>query len=108
MQRVLALVHALQHGQYDRLRDAVKDRLHQQARSSLVPLLDEMLALDHPDMLGAFLSGAGPSVACLTTGDGAGVAARLSSMYERAGVDAIVRTLAVDEQGSTSGTRLCR
>ena len=100
MQRVLALVHALQKGHYDRLREAVKDRLHQTARSSLVPLLRDALALEDPDMLGAFLSGAGPSVALLTRGDATHVARRLSSMYERAGVDATVRTLDVDDQGS--------
>lgn len=100
MQRVLALVHALQHGQYDRLREAVKDRLHQAARSSLVPLLREALALEDPDVLGAFLSGAGPSIALLTLGDTTPVARRLASMYEQAGVEATVRTLRVDEQGS--------
>jgi homoserine kinase len=99
MQRVLALVHALQHGEYDRLREAVGDRLHQEARSSLVPLLREVLALEDQDVLGAFLSGAGPSIALLTLRDAA-VAARLTSMYERAGVAATVRTLSVDEQGS--------
>ena len=101
MQRVLALVHALQQGEYDRLREAVKDRLHQSARSSLVPLLREALALDDPDVLGAFLSGAGPSVALLARVDRAAqVARRLSSMYERAGVESTVRTLGVDDQGS--------
>jgi homoserine kinase len=100
VQRVLALVHALQHGQYDRLREAVKDRLHQSARSSLVPLLREALALEDADVLGAFLSGAGPSVALLATAGATRVAARLSSMYERAGVEAAVRTLGVDEHGS--------
>jgi homoserine kinase len=99
MQRVLGLVHALQCRQYDRLREAVKDRLHQSARSSLVPLLREALDLEDPDVLGAFLSGAGPSVALLALRETA-VAERLSSMYERAGVEATVRTLAVDEQGS--------
>ena len=100
MQRVLALVHALQHGEYDRLREAVRDRLHQSARSSLVPLLREALALEDPQVLGAFLSGAGPSVALLTRRDAAQVANRLSSMYERAGVEATIRTLCVDQQGS--------
>jgi homoserine kinase len=99
VQRVLALVHALQHRQYDRLREAVKDRLHQSARSSLVPLLREALALEDSDVLGAFLSGAGPSVAVLATAHSQ-VATRLSSMYQRAGVDATVRTLCVDNQGS--------
>ena len=87
-------------GQYDRLREAVKDRLHQSARSSLVPLLREALALEDPDVLGAFLSGAGPSVALLARADATQVATRLSSMYERAGVEATVRTLGVDDQGS--------
>ena len=100
MQRVLALVHALQRGDYDRLREAVKDRLHQSARESLVPLLSEALALEGPDVLGAFLSGAGPSVAVLARAGDTKVATRLSSMYERAGVKATVRTLDVDEQGS--------
>ena len=48
-------------------------------------------------MLGAFLSGAGPSVALLARVDATQVATRLSSMYERAGVEATVRTL-VDDQ----------
>ncbi len=100
MQRVLALVHALQQGQYERLREAVKDRLHQSARSSLVPLLREALALEDPDVLGAFLSGAGPSVALLATANAEHVASRLSSMYAGAGVEATVRTLRVDDQGS--------
>jgi len=100
MQRVLALVHALQRGQYDRLREAVRDRLHQSARASLVPLLREALAMDDRDVLGAFLSGAGPSVALLAKADATHVATRLSSLYEQAGVEATVRTLRVDDQGS--------
>ena len=63
LQRVLALVHALQSGEYGRLREAVGDRLHQPARAALVPQLSAVLALEDPDVLGAFLSGAGPSVA---------------------------------------------
>jgi homoserine kinase len=99
MQRVLSLVHALEHGQYDRLREAVKDRLHQSARSSLVPLLREALALEDPEVLGAFLSGAGPSIALLALRDEP-VKGRLSSMYAQAGVEATVRALGVDEHGS--------
>jgi homoserine kinase len=100
LQRVLALVHALQNGDYDRLREAVKDRLHQSARSSLVPLLREALEIDDADVLGAFLSGAGPSVALLARTGAANVAGRLSSMYQQAGIEAAVRTLGVDDQGS--------
>jgi len=97
LQRVLSLVHALQHQQYDRLRDAVKDRLHQPARASLVPLLREALAIDDPDVLGAFLSGAGPSVALLARQGAGRVEHLLASMYAGAGVEATVRTLRVHE-----------
>src|SRR6185295_14981685 len=63
LQRVLSLVHALQSGEYDRLREAVRDRWHQPARAALVPQLGTVLALEDREILGAFLSGAGHSVA---------------------------------------------
>jgi homoserine kinase len=97
LQRVLSLVHALQHGEYDRVREAVRDRWHQPARASLVPLLGEVLAIDDPDVLGAFLSGAGPSVALLVRRDARRVEQLLTSLYERGGVDAAVRTLNVHQ-----------
>ena len=109
LQRVLSLVHALQHGEFDRLREAVKDRWHQPARASLVPLLTDALAIEDPDVLGAFLSGAGPSIAFLARHDHARVERLVSSMYARAGVEATVRTLGVhegefvDAVASTSG-----
>ena len=70
------------------------------ARSSLVPLLREALAIDEADVLGAFLSGAGPSVAMLAKTGATNVAGRLSTMYQKAGIEAAVRTLGVDDQGS--------
>lgn len=97
LQRVLSLVHALQHREYDRVREAVRDRWHQPARTPLVPLLGEVLALEDPAILGAFLSGAGPSVAVLVHSDTARVEELLTSMYRRAGVEATVRALRVHE-----------
>jgi homoserine kinase len=103
LQRVLSLVHALQHREYDRIREAVKDRWHQPARAPLVPLLSEALQIEDPDVLGAFLSGAGPSIAFLVRREGVAADSRprlermISSMYERAGVAATVRTLGVHE-----------
>lgn len=93
LQRVLWLVHSLQTRDYGRLREAVQDRWHQPARASLVPLLNEALAIEDPDVLGAFLSGAGPSIALLAHRNVARVERLLSSMYERAGVAATVRVL---------------
>jgi homoserine kinase len=92
---VLSLVHALQHGNDDRLREAVQDRWHQPARAALVPQLEAVLALDDPDLLGAFLSGAGPSVAVLARRDFARLERLLESTCERAGGPTTVRTLAV-------------
>jgi homoserine kinase len=100
LQRVLSLMHALQHGEFERLREAVRDRWHQPARASLVPLLGEALAIDDGDVLGAFLSGAGPSIALLARRDTPRVERLLASMYERAGLEVTVRTLAVHEEAS--------
>lgn len=95
LQRVLSLVHALQHREYDRVREAVRDRWHQPARASLVPLLGDVLAIEDPDVLGAFLSGAGPSVALLVRRDEQRIEQMLSSLYARKGVEATVRVLNV-------------
>jgi homoserine kinase len=109
LQRALMLVHALQNGEWGELREAVKDRWHQDARRSMVPMLGEVLALDDPAVLGAFLSGAGPSVAVLARQDVGQELARvermLASMYERAGVEATVRTLKA-HQTNAQGTML--
>lgn len=93
LQRVLWLVHSLQTRDYGCLREAVQDRWHQPARAALVPLLNDALAIEDPDVLGAFLSGAGPSIALLAHRNAARVERLLSSMYERAGVAATVRVL---------------
>jgi len=94
LQRVLSLVHALQNGEYDRLREALQDRWHQPARAALVPHLGAVLAIDDPDVLGAFLSGAGPSVAVVARRDFARVERLLQATCEAAGSPVTVRTLA--------------
>ena len=93
LQRVLSLVHALQNGEYDRLREALQDRWHQPARAALVPHLGAALAIDDPDVLGAFLSGAGPSVAVVARRDFARVERLLQATCEAAGSPVTVRTL---------------
>jgi homoserine kinase len=99
LQRVLSLVHALQSGEDDRLRDAVGDRWHQPARAALVPMLGDVLALEDPDVLGSFLCGAGPSTAILARQGIPRLEGLVRSLYERGGCPATVRTLAV-HQGS--------
>jgi len=99
LQRVLSLVHALQNGEYDRLREALQDRWHQPARAALVPHLGAVLAIDDPDVLGAYLSGAGPSVAVLARRDFARVERLLASTCEAAGSPVTVSTLAAHQEG---------
>ena len=101
LQRVLALVHALQHGDDARLREAVKDRWHQPARAALVPLLEEALAIDAPDVLGTFLSGAGPSIAALARRNTGTVEQILAALYERGNVPVTIRTLRVHQGTET-------
>jgi homoserine kinase len=97
LQRVLALVHALQGKEYGLLREAVADRWHQPARATLVPHLAAVLALEDADVLGAFLSGAGPTVAVLAHRNFSRVERLLEDACERAGVPVTVRTLGVHQ-----------
>lgn len=102
LQRVLSLVHALQSGDYGRLREAVQDRWHQPARAALVPQLAEVLALEDSEILGSFLSGAGPSVALLARRDFGRLEQLLKSTYERANCPAAVRTLSVHQSSEAA------
>jgi homoserine kinase len=102
LQRVLALVHALQARKYTALREAVADRWHQPARAALVPHLAAVLAIDDPDVHGAFLSGAGPSVALLAHRNLPRVERLLESACEGAGVPVVVRTLSVHQPEDAS------
>ena len=103
LQRVLSLVHALQSDDDAHLRGAVQDRWHQPARAALVPLLREVLTLEDPDVLGAFLSGAGPSVAVLARREFARLEQVLASMYTRAGCEVTIRTLSVHHAVAMAG-----
>jgi len=106
LQHVLSLVHALQNGDYDQLREALQDRWHQPARAALVPHLRAVLAIDDPDVLGAFLSGAGPSVAVVARRDFARLERLLQATCEAAGTPVTVRTLAAHKIGQEGRERL--
>jgi homoserine kinase len=103
LQRALLLVRALEIGEYGWLREALRDRWHQPARARFVPGLSDALALDHPSVLGVCLSGAGPSVAVLASGDPAGAAAALRAIYGRIGLPCTIRTLSAHAPMAPSG-----
>ena len=102
LQRVLTLVHALQSGEYDLLRESVRDRWHQRARAALVPQLGEVLALDDPAILASFLSGAGPSVALVARGDFERLEQLLASTYERVACPVTIRRLTVHQSSDVA------
>jgi homoserine kinase len=94
VQRSVRLVRALETRDYSRLREALADRLHQPHRAPLVPGLADALALDDPAVLGACLSGAGPSIAALARREGAEhAAALLRNIYDRLRIGVTVRIL---------------
>jgi homoserine kinase len=97
LQRALLLIHALDSGQYDDLRDAMRDRWHQPARAPLVPGLTEALAIDDPAVLGICLSGAGPSIVAIASDGAPQAAAILRALYDRLGVTCTIRTLAAHQ-----------
>ena len=97
LQRALLLVHALAAGAHGDLREALRDRWHQPARAALVPGLAEALALDVDAILGACLSGAGPSIVVFTNGRAAEAQARLSDVYRELGMPSTIRLLAVHQ-----------
>jgi homoserine kinase len=68
--RSALLVAALAQGEYEMLREAMQDRLHQPARSGLLPWLPALLeSARSGGALGAALSGAGTTVCALCTPD---------------------------------------
>lgn len=63
IQNSMLLLAAFMQGRTDLLKSALHDRIHQPYRAGLCPLLPALQELDHKNgVLGAVLSGAGPSV----------------------------------------------
>jgi homoserine kinase len=93
LQRALLLMSALESGDHEHLREALRDRWHQPARAALVPGLADALAIDDPAVLGVCLCGSGPSIVALVT-DGVARATELfEEVYRRIGVPCTLRTL---------------
>lgn len=97
LQRVVLLMSALQNESYELLREALHDRLHQPYREKLVPGLEELLGLEHPDLLGVCLSGAGPSLVGFAQRNVDKVAELMRRTYLRTGNGCTVRALSVHQ-----------
>jgi len=95
VQRVAVLLEALRTRNYGVLAEAFQDCLHQPSRCAIVPGLDRLLALRHPDVLGVFLSGSGPSLAAVATRHLPAVAEVIAGTFRDAGVNCQTRIVRV-------------
>jgi homoserine kinase len=102
LQRALALASQFFSGKADLQRDFFEDRWHQPYRAPLVPGLSEVLSLQHPDLLGVCLSGAGPSILGFVTPGGSAAAAGelIRQTLTRHGVEVRTHVLAADNRGA--------
>lgn len=100
IQRSAQLVGALSTGQWEFLAEAMKDRAHQPYRASLVPGLEQVLALRGEGLYGIALSGAGPTVLALADPARAGgVGDRVAEVFRSHGVSTEVRVSSFDREG---------
>ncbi len=106
LQRLALLLQSLQSGDFSLLRQALSDRLHQPFRKTLVPGLEQALALEHEDLLGICLSGAGPSIVAFAERNVDSVERLLSQMYHPLGVPFDVRVLRAHQAEADSPRQL--
>src|SRR5215207_4619162 len=100
LQRSALFTAALAQQRYDLLWEAMRDRLHQPRRESLVPGLAEALALPRTSgLLGIALSGAGPSIVALVEDNDEEIGARVAGCFRAHKIESTVRTLEADNDG---------
>jgi homoserine kinase len=103
VQRVSLLLAGLQSGRVDVLAAALDDRLHQPYRRRFFPWMTAVIdAAREAGALGGVLSGAGPSVLAVVSGDADAVARAMEGALAAAGLRGRAHTLAVDTEGAVS------
>jgi homoserine kinase len=100
LQRTALFVSALAQQRYEWLSEAMRDRLHQPRRESLVPGLAEALALPQMSgLLGVALSGAGPSILALVDANEKEIGNKIAGCFRVHKIQSTVRVLEVDNAG---------
>jgi homoserine kinase len=100
MQRAAVLASQLFSGKAEFHRAFFDDRWHQPYRAPLVPGLSEVLQLEHPDLLGVCLSGAGPAILAFTRGSSEAIGGLIQQTLAAKQVNAKVCLLAADNRGA--------
>ena len=99
--RMGLLVRALEAGDWDKLRVAMQDRLHQPYRLPLVPGLKEAFAAaQKAGAVAVALSGAGPSLVAFAPADHEQIAEASAAAFTRAGLKSRTWVLSVDTAGT--------
>lgn len=84
---------------------AMKDKIHQPYRASLIPGLQEVLSSvtpeTHPGLCGICLSGAGPTILCLATEGFDSIAEGVIEIFKKAGVECDWKLLDLAYDGAT-------
>jgi len=102
VQRVALLLAGLQARRPDALVAALEDRLHQPYRRAVFPWMPSVAeCARRAGALGCVLSGAGPSLLALVSGDGHAVARAMEAALRVAGVEGRAQTYTVDTSGAT-------
>jgi homoserine kinase len=122
LQRLAVLTTALARSppDSDLIYEAMKDRVHQPYRKTLVScslclnggvlirsqipglpkILSTLTPTSHPGLLGICLSGAGPTILALATDNFDGIAAEIQRLFKEENVDVDWKLLEIDERGS--------
>jgi len=102
LQRAALFCPALLHRRFELVREAMRDRVHQPYRQSLVPGLSDVLQIRDVDgLIGVALSGAGPTVIAIASSNFRRIGEELVAVFERNGVSATALILDVDTTGRT-------
>jgi homoserine kinase len=103
LQHALLLVRALEDERYEDLKEAFRDRWHQPPRAALVPGLREALAIEDPSILGACLSGSGPTIVAIARPGHEQEAVRVfEDLYRRLSLPATIRLLSAHQPHATA------
>lgn len=100
LQRGAVLAAQLFSGKTDLHPSFFDDRWHQPFRAPLVPGLGKVLHLEHPDLLGVCLSGAGPSILAFAKGNPAAVGEVIRQALAESGVQSQLQILTADNRGA--------
>ncbi|MDA0325519.1 MAG: homoserine kinase, partial [Verrucomicrobia bacterium] len=101
LQNASRITAALFQGRYEEARGTFSDRLHQPYRTTLVPGLNEaILQAEKAGAIGAFLSGAGPTIMAMTLQSERVIGRAMRKALNRAGHRSVeIKLLSADNSG---------